>query len=195
MKISAIELSNMLNGTVDGNPSVTVDRPSKIEEGGEGTITFLANRKYEQYAYTTDASIMLVEENFQPSKPIKPTLIRVSNVYECIALLLNKFGENQQNNSVVLDERAIIDNKEFIGENVSIGAFSIVSKGAKVGKGSKIDAQVFLGENVVVGKNIKVQLGQSSMDAVITEVSGKDVSVQLNSGMVVKTQVKNIFTE
>ncbi|UUO22344.1 RNA chaperone ProQ [Colwellia sp. M166] len=49
--------------------------------------------------------------------------------------------------------------------------------------------------NVVVGKNIKVQLGQSSMDAVITEVSGKDVSVQLNSGMVVKTQVKNIFTE
>jgi ProP effector len=49
--------------------------------------------------------------------------------------------------------------------------------------------------NVVVGKSIKVQLGQSSMDAVITEVSGKDVSVQLNSGMVVKTQVKNIFTE
>lgn len=49
--------------------------------------------------------------------------------------------------------------------------------------------------NVVVGKNIKVQLGQSSMDAVITEVSGKDVSVQLNSGMIVKTQVKNIFTE
>jgi ProP effector len=49
--------------------------------------------------------------------------------------------------------------------------------------------------NVVVGKNIKVQLGQSSIDAVITEVSGKDVSVQLNSGMIVKTQVKNIFTE
>ena len=49
--------------------------------------------------------------------------------------------------------------------------------------------------NVVVGKHIKVQLGQSSMDAVITEVSGNDVSVQLNSGMVVKTQVKNIFTE
>ncbi|SEL07289.1 ProP effector [Colwellia chukchiensis] len=49
--------------------------------------------------------------------------------------------------------------------------------------------------NVMVGKSVKVQLGQSSMDAVITEVSGTDVSVQLNSGMVVKTQVKNIFTE
>ena len=48
---------------------------------------------------------------------------------------------------------------------------------------------------VVVGKNVKVKLGNSPMDAVITEVAGKDVSVQLNSGMVVKTQIKNIFTE
>jgi ProP effector len=48
---------------------------------------------------------------------------------------------------------------------------------------------------VVVGKNVKVKLGNSPMDAIITEVAGKDVSVQLNSGMVVKTQIKNIFTE
>ena len=48
---------------------------------------------------------------------------------------------------------------------------------------------------VVVGKSVKVKLGNSPMDAIITEVAGKDVSVQLNSGMVVKTQIKNIFTE
>ncbi|GAA6204370.1 MULTISPECIES: RNA chaperone ProQ [Thalassotalea] len=48
---------------------------------------------------------------------------------------------------------------------------------------------------VTVGKAVKVQLGNSPIDAVITEVSGNEVSVQLNSGMVVKTQVKNIFTE
>jgi ProP effector len=48
---------------------------------------------------------------------------------------------------------------------------------------------------VVVGKSVKVKLGNSPMNAIITEVAGKDVSVQLNSGMVVKTQIKNIFTE
>lgn len=49
--------------------------------------------------------------------------------------------------------------------------------------------------SVVVGNAVKVQLGNAPLDAVITEVSGDDVSVQLNSGMVVKTQIKNIFTE
>lgn len=48
---------------------------------------------------------------------------------------------------------------------------------------------------IKVGKAVKVQLGNSPMNATITEVSGDDVSVQLSSGMVIKTQVKNIFTE
>jgi len=48
---------------------------------------------------------------------------------------------------------------------------------------------------VKVGNSVKVQLGNTPLDAVITEVSGEDVSVQLNSGMVVKTQISNIFTE
>lgn len=48
---------------------------------------------------------------------------------------------------------------------------------------------------LTAGAKVKVQLGNSPLDAVITEVAGKDVSVQLTSGMVVKTQAKNIFTE
>ena len=50
-------------------------------------------------------------------------------------------------------------------------------------------------ESIKVGSKVKVQLGNAPMDAVITEIAGKDISVQLNSGMVVKTQIKNIFSE
>jgi ProP effector len=48
---------------------------------------------------------------------------------------------------------------------------------------------------VSVGQQVKVQLGHAPMDATVTEVVGNDVSVQLSSGMVVKTQVKHLFTE
>jgi ProP effector len=48
---------------------------------------------------------------------------------------------------------------------------------------------------IVVGKVVKVKVGNSPMDATVTEVIGKDVSVQLTSGMVVKTQIKHLFTE
>lgn len=50
-------------------------------------------------------------------------------------------------------------------------------------------------DNLSAGMKVKVRIGQAPMDAVITEVVGKDVSVQLTSGMVVKTQVQHIFTE
>jgi len=50
-------------------------------------------------------------------------------------------------------------------------------------------------ESINVGAKVKVQLGNAPMDAVITEIAGKDVSVQLNSGMVVKTQINKIFSE
>ena len=49
--------------------------------------------------------------------------------------------------------------------------------------------------SVNAGSSVKVQLGNAPIDAIITEVSGDDITVQLSSGMDVKTQIKNIFTE
>ncbi|MCP4988457.1 MAG: RNA chaperone ProQ [Colwellia sp.] len=46
---------------------------------------------------------------------------------------------------------------------------------------------------IKVGSKVRVQLGNSPMNATITEISGKDISVQLDSGMVIKTQLKNIY--
>jgi len=72
-------------------------------------------------------------------------------------------------------------------------------KAIKSTKRSNVKTEVKLqpasAESIIVGKTVKVQLSNSPMNATITEVSGKDISVQLDSGMVVKTQVKNIFTE
>lgn len=59
----------------------------------------------------------------------------------------------------------------------------------------KVELKPMDSSTLKVGSQVKVKLGNTSMDAVITEVMGSDVSVQLNSGMLIKTQVSNIFTE
>ena len=79
MEISAQQLAALLNGTVEGDPSVKINRPGKIESGQEGEICFLGNDKYEEFAYATNASILMVSNTFAPRQPIKPTLIRVEN--------------------------------------------------------------------------------------------------------------------
>lgn len=159
MKISAKDLATLLNGTVEGDSEVRVDRPSKIEEGGQGTITFLANPKYEKFAYSTDASILLVDRNFQPTKPVQPTLVRVDNVYECIALLLNKFGESQTVVKPSIHANSFLSEKSKLSEGVSVGAFSVVSDDSEIGEGTIIGSQVFVGENVKIGKNCKLYPG------------------------------------
>ncbi len=158
MQLSAQEIAKILDGSVEGDPEVSVSRPSKIEEGGEGTITFLANPKYEEFAYTTTASVLLVNRSFEPKKQIGATLIRVDDVYSALSTLLENFGGQLDMNGGV-SEYASVSNSAELGEGVAVGMFSIIEADVKIGAGSRIAAQVFIGKNVQLGKNVTVYPG------------------------------------
>lgn len=158
MQLSAKILAELLGGEIEGDPNVTVSKPSRIEEGGKGTISFLGNDKYESYIYQTDASILLVNKDFSPRKSVRPTLIRVENVYQAIAVLLEKFNQEQQPPEGI-SESALIHAQAKIGENVSIGPGTVIEAGAQIGKGSRIGPQVYLGTNVKVGEGVHLYPG------------------------------------
>lgn len=149
--MTARELCELLQGSIEGNPDVEVFGPSKIEEGAEGTISFLSNPKYEHYAYTTQSSILLVSNDFKPTKSIIPTLIRVEDVYAAVAKLLEHF-ESTNRNLNGIDEQAFVAPEAVLGSEVAVGKFSIINKKAKIGAKSVIYPQVFIDENVVIGE-------------------------------------------
>ena len=64
MKFTATQIAGILEGEIEGNPEITVHKLSKIEEGEQGSLTFLANPKYTAYIYTTEASITIVNKDF-----------------------------------------------------------------------------------------------------------------------------------
>ena len=157
MQVSAAIISEMLNGTIEGNPEVLINKPSKIEEGEPGSISFLANPKYEQYAYSTKASVLLVGKDFKAKQAIEPTLIRVDDVYGSITLLLEQFG-SEAGLANGIDDFAKVDESAQVGSS-SIGAFSVIEKGVKIGNNSKIFSQVYIGENVTIGDNVTLYPG------------------------------------
>lgn len=163
MQLSARELANFLGGTVEGDPEVKVSRPSKIEEGGEGTISFLGNLKYEEYAYTTTASILLVKEDFNPRQAINATLIRVPDVYAAIATLLEQFGQREKA-AASISERATIHPSARVGEKVHVSDYVIVEEGVQIGDNSTVMAQVYIGKNVRLGSNVLLYPGVRIMD-------------------------------
>lgn len=151
MKVTAKQLSELLNGTIEGDPEVSVIGPSKIEEGKPGTISFLSNKKYEAYANATQSSILLVSNEFAPKSKINATLIRVADVYVAVAKLLEHFGAVEPSFKG-RDEQAFVDREASLEADVTIGKFSIVSKNARIGEGSIIYPQVFVDEKVKIGK-------------------------------------------
>ncbi len=152
MQITANEIALLLGGELEGDGNVKVDRPGKIEEGGEGALTFLGNSKYEDFAYTKWSSVLLANKSFVPLKPVAAAaLIRVDDVYDAVRVLLEKFNGKQKSDGMV-SPQACIHSTAVLEDNVSVGTYTIIEAQATVGEGSIIYPQVFLGKNVEIGK-------------------------------------------
>jgi UDP-3-O-[3-hydroxymyristoyl] glucosamine N-acyltransferase len=152
MEFTARQIAAFLNGEIEGDPEIKVSSVSKIEEGKVGSLSFLANPKYEKYIYETASSIVLVNRSFQPDKKILSTLIRVENAYEAFARLLDFYQQSTPKKEGT-NSLASIHPTASIGEHVYIGEFTCISQNASVGNGTKIYPQVYVGENVKIGEN------------------------------------------
>ena len=164
MHISAEQLAAILNGAVDGDPSARIDRLSKIEEGEPGSVTFLGNPKYESYAYSTNASVLIVQQDFIPKKNITATLVRVPDVYAALAVLMEKFGTSNENFTPGISAQASIAESAQIGEEVFIGDFAYIGSDTSVGDRCFIHPQVYIGKNVRIGRRAILYPGVRIMD-------------------------------
>lgn len=152
MELSAQQIASFLGGTVEGDPEVKVNNFSKIEEGKPGTLTFLANPKYEHFIYGTKASIVLVNNDFTPSEPLKTTVIKVPNAYAALATLLNMVEQSKAKKAGV-DSTAFIAASATIGNDCYVGNFAYIGENVKMGKNCRVYPYVYIGDNVIVGNN------------------------------------------
>lgn len=150
MEFTAQQIADFLNGTVVGDPAAKVANFSRIEEGSPGTITFLANPKYEHFIYETKATIVLVNDDFKPTAPIEATLVKVPNAYASLAMLLN-LAEKAKSTRKGIDPSACIAQTATIGEDCYIGAFAYIGENTKIGKGCKIYPYACIGDHIEVG--------------------------------------------
>ncbi len=159
MKYTALQIAEILGGQVEGNPEETVTNISRIEEGTPGTLTFLANPKYTHYLYSTLASAAIVSQELALETPLKLTLIRVKDPYRSLAKLLSMVEQIPDRSG--LEEPCWISPTAVISEDAYIGAFSYISKGAKIGHNVKVFPHVYISENVTIGDNTVIFSGAS----------------------------------
>ena len=150
MEFTAKQIGELLKGQVDGNEHVKVNKLSKIEEGEPGSLSFLANPKYNSFIYNTRASLVIVNNDFHAEHPVSATLIRVENAYNSFIQLLEIYNDIQLNKTGI-EQPSFISSSVTFGSDCYVGAFAYIGENVKIGTNVKIYPQVFIGDNVVIG--------------------------------------------
>ncbi|NND50795.1 MAG: UDP-3-O-(3-hydroxymyristoyl)glucosamine N-acyltransferase [Flavobacteriaceae bacterium] len=152
MKFTATQIAGILEGDIVGNPDVEVSKLAKIEEGTNGSLTFLANPKYTPFIYSTKASITIVDKDFLPEEEIFTTLIKVADPYKSFSKLLEYYNQVKMNKSGI-EQPSHIGESSTYGENVYVGAFAYIGENVTIGNNVKIYPGCYIGDNVTIGDN------------------------------------------
>jgi UDP-3-O-[3-hydroxymyristoyl] glucosamine N-acyltransferase len=152
MKFTAAQIAGILEGEVVGDPNAEVYKLSKIEEGTEGSLTFLANSKYINFIYTTKATITIVNATFVPEQAITTTLIKVEDAYQSFSKLLDYYNQIKLMKSGI-EQPSVISEGVTYGSDLYLGSFSYIGKNVTIGNNVKIYPNSFIGDNVTIGNN------------------------------------------
>lgn len=158
MKFTAEQIAGILEGEVVGNPNAEVFKLSKIEEGQEGSLTFLSNPKYQNFIYTTQASVTIVNKTFVPETNLTTTLIKVEDAYSAFTKLLEFYNQVKLNKTGI-ENPSFMDETVQYGTDLYLGSFSYVGKNVVLGNNVKIYPNSFIGDNAVIGDNVTIFAG------------------------------------
>ena len=177
MEFTATQISSLINGKIEGNPDVIVSSFGKLEEAQEGQLAFLANPKYEDFLYSTRASVIIINTTQQVDKKVDATLIRVPDAYSAFAIILSAHDKMATANLTGIQQPVYISASAKMGENIFIGAFTYIGDNVKIGNNVKLYPQVYIGNNAsidddtilfpgvkihhdcIVGKNVTMHAG------------------------------------
>jgi UDP-3-O-[3-hydroxymyristoyl] glucosamine N-acyltransferase len=152
MKFTAAQIAGILEGEVVGNPDAEVFKLAKIEEGTDGSLTFLANPKYASYIYSTKATITIVNNTFIPENELTTTLIKVEDAYKSFSKLLEYYNQVKLMKSGI-EQPSVISEGVTYGENLYLGSFSYIGKNVVIGNNVKIYPNSFIGDNAIIGND------------------------------------------
>ncbi len=159
MIFTAGQIAGILEGELEGNPDIAVHKLAKIEEGEQGSLTFLSNPKYTPHIYTTKASITIVNKDFIPEHSLDTTLIKVEDAYESFSKLLEYYDQVKNDSRKGIENPSYISESATYGEGLYLGAFAYIGSNAVLGKNVKIFPNAFVGDNTVLGDNVQVWAG------------------------------------
>ncbi|MEH6402444.1 MAG: UDP-3-O-(3-hydroxymyristoyl)glucosamine N-acyltransferase [Sneathiella sp.] len=149
-QVVSAELVNVIN------PHLDINDVGSLDAAGAQEISFLSNRKYIEAFKQSKAAACIISSEFVEQAPKGMALLVVRDPYKAYALLAAQFYPETKSTGIV-HPTAIISKDATIGDNVSIGAYSVIENGVVVGDNTQVSTHCFIGENVKIGADCKIK--------------------------------------
>lgn len=159
MEFTIQQIAEVLGGQVIGDAETKIHTAATIEEGKKGAISFLANLKYEDFLYTTQSSVVLINKDFTPKTKVNTNLIVVDDAYVAFSTLLEMYNKVRNPEKFGIEQPSFISDSTTLGEDIYVGAFAYIGKNVTIAKGVKIYPQVYIGDNCIIGENTLIYAG------------------------------------
>jgi UDP-3-O-[3-hydroxymyristoyl] glucosamine N-acyltransferase len=157
MQFTALQIATLVKGKIDGTPEAKASHVAKIEEANDGSLSFIANPKYEDYLYSTKASIIIVNDTLELTEKVKPTLIRVKDAYSSFAFLLEKYNDIlSRSGKHGIEQPSYVSKSASLGKDIYIGAFTYIGENVIIGDRVRILPGCFIGDNVVINEDSRI---------------------------------------
>ncbi len=150
MKKTLAEIARIIGGEVVGDEKLVVTGLNSLQEAHEGDLTFLSNSKYSFLAQSTNATAVITSKDFDVSGK---TTVLVDNPSLAFSKIVTHVLESESFSFQGIDSSAVIAKDAFIGKDVAIGPYVVISRCAKIGDGSVIFAGSYIGDRCILGKN------------------------------------------
>jgi UDP-3-O-[3-hydroxymyristoyl] glucosamine N-acyltransferase len=159
MEFTAQQVAHILKGEIKGDNQKKIRNLAKIQEGQEGDICFLSNLKYESFLYTTSASVVIVNRDFEPKKEYQATLILVDDAYTAFSILLDEYAKVVNFSKSGIEQPSFLSPNAVYGEGLYLGAFAYIGNNVRMGENVKIYPHTYIGDNVSIGNNTILYAG------------------------------------
>ena len=146
------QLAELVGGKPIGQSDLIISGVSELQNGKQGTISFLENPKYKKYLDSTKASAVIVSDS---SLLNRQNGIVVQNPQLAFSKILNVFCPRYTIQKGI-HPTAVIDSSVHLGDAVSVGANAVIKANVTIGEGTNVGPNSVIGCNAVIGKECRI---------------------------------------
>ncbi len=133
----------------NGSPDTNITGVASIDEASPGQITFVANPRYAAAARVTQASAVILSEEFPA---VSTAMLRTKDPYWAFARCVELFYEAPRYPPGV-HPTAVIHASAKVGANPHIGPYVVVEEGVEIGNHAVLLAHVVIYRAAKIGDN------------------------------------------